>query len=58
MLTKLILIAIVLLAVWYGWKQIIKHGSPPEDEPNIYEWEKVIGADGEVRWIPKPKEKK
>ncbi|MFA7088389.1 MAG: hypothetical protein WC146_03550 [Patescibacteria group bacterium] len=47
MLTKLILIAIVLLAGWYGWKQIIKHSSPPEDEPNIYEWEKVIGIDGQ-----------
>ena len=58
MLTKLILIAIVLLVVCYGWKQIVKHGSPSEDEPNIYEWKKVIGIDGKVRWIQKPKTKK
>ena len=55
MLTKLILIAIVLLAEWYVWKQFIKHSSPPEDEPNIYEWKKVIGIDGKVRWIKKTK---
>ncbi len=53
-LLALILITVLLIYFFkYLGKCVKKWSEQPEDEPT--EWTKVIGIDGKIRWIKKPK---